>query len=160
MAADSARWRPARADDAEHIAALAAAALGAYGEAADLYVERIALAPDGCLALDRDGVLLGHFISHPWRRGAVPALHAPLGAIPADADCWYIHDVVIAPQARGGGFAAVALEIAARAARARHIDRLSLIAVGGADAYWTRLGFMPGPHPAPLPDAVYMERPG
>lgn len=158
MAADPARWRPARAGDAEGIAALAAVALGSYGEAAVLYGERIALAPDGCLALERDGTLIGHFISHPWRRGAVPELHAPLGAIPADADSWYIHDVVISPEARGGGFAAAALEIVARAATAHGIDRLSLIAVGGADAYWGRLGFTPGPHVTALPDAVYMER--
>lgn len=158
MAADPPRWRAARADDAEGIAELAAAALGAYGEAAELYTERIALAPDGCLALDRAGELLGHFISHPWRRGDVPALHAKLGAIPADADSWYVHDVVISPDARGGGFAAAALEMVSAAARVHGIERLSLIAVGGADGYWGRLGFTPGPHVTALPDAVYMER--
>ncbi len=159
MAADPPHWRSARAGDAEGIAKLAAAALGAYGEAAELYAERIALAPDGCLALERDGELVGHFISHPWRRGAVPELHAKLGAIPANADSWYIHDVVISPDARGGGFAAAALEIVSRAARTHGIARLSLIAVGGADGYWGRLGFAPGPHATALPDAVYMERP-
>lgn len=146
--------------DAEAIAALAAAALGPYGESAAAYAERIALAPEGCLVLARGDDILGHFLSHPWRRGAVPEINAMLGTIPDDADCWYVHDVVITPAARGGGFAAAALDMAAAVARAGGINRLTLIAVGGADRFWHRLGFEPGEAERPLAaDKVYMERP-
>ncbi len=160
MAADAPAWRPARAEDAGAIAALAAAALGPYGESVAAYAERIALSPEGSLVLARGDDILGHFLSHPWRRGAVPEINAMLGAIPDDADGWYIHDVVIAPEARGGGFAATALEMIAAAARARGIGVLTLIAVGGADRFWRRLGFEPGAAARPLAaDKVYMERP-
>lgn len=160
MAAEPPRWRPARAADAEAVAALAAAVLGPYGEDAAVYAERIALAPDGCLVLARGDEILGHFLSHPWPRGAVPEINAMLGAIPAGADGWYVHDVVIVPEARGGGFAAAALEAVAAAARARDISLLTLIAVGGADRFWRRLGFEPGAAARPLAaDKVYMERP-
>lgn len=160
MAADP-RWRPARIADAEAIAARAAAALGAYGEAAAVYAERIALAPEGCLVLEHAGDIVGHFLSHPWRRGSVPQINAMLGALPEDADCWYVHDVVIAPEARRGGFAEAALEIVATAARAQGFDRLTLIAVGGADRYWQRLGFEAVSNQAErelAADKVYMER--
>ncbi|MDQ8756418.1 GNAT family N-acetyltransferase [Sphingosinicella sp. LHD-64] len=160
MAAEPPRWRPARVADAGAIAALAAAVLGPYGEDAAIYAERIALAPEGCLVLARGDEILGHFLSHPWPRGAVPEINALLGAIPDDADGWYVHDVVIAPEARGGGFAASALATIAVAARARGIDRLTLIAVGGADRFWSRHGFEPGEAERPLAaDKVYMERP-
>lgn len=159
MAAEPPRWRPARAADAEAIARLAAAMLGPYGEDAAVYAERIALAPEGCLVLTRGDAILGHFLSHPWPRGAVPEINVMLGVIPDDADGWYVHDVVIVPEARGGGFAATALETIAAAARDRGIDRLTLIAVGGADGFWRRLGFEPGKAERPLaPNKVYMER--
>jgi GNAT superfamily N-acetyltransferase len=155
------RWRPARTGDAGAIAARAAAMLGPYGEGTEVYAERIALAPDGCLVLAQGDRILGHFLSHPWRRGVVPALNAMLGAIPDDPDCWYVHDVVITPEARGGGFAEIALEIVAAAARVRGLDRFTLIAVGGADLFWQRLGFaaVSGADPGgPGPGTVYMER--
>jgi GNAT superfamily N-acetyltransferase len=161
LAAEPPRWRPARAADAGAIAARAAAMLGPYGEAADVYAERIALAPEGCVVLARGDEVLGHFLSHPWRRGKVPALNAMLGALPDDPDCWYVHDVAIAPEARGGGFAASALEIVASAARARGLDRFTLIAVDGADGFWRRLGFAPAREAdpgGPEPNIVYMER--
>ena len=41
----TAQWRPAIVADAPRIAALARAELGDYGEAADLYAERIGLSP-------------------------------------------------------------------------------------------------------------------
>ncbi len=159
MAAEPPRWRPARAADAGAIAARAAAMLGPYGEAAEVYAERIALAPEGCLVLTQGDRMLGHFLSHPWRRGVVPALNAMLGAIPDDPDCWYVHDVVIAPAARGGRFAGTALEIVADAARAHGLVWFTLIAVGGADRFWQRLGFEPVPAERGFEaDKIYMER--
>lgn len=62
------QWRLATAADAPDIATLARAELGAYGEAADLYAERIALSPEGCWVLADGDALIGHCISHPWHR--------------------------------------------------------------------------------------------
>ncbi|MEP9400677.1 GNAT family N-acetyltransferase [Sphingomonas sp. VNH70] len=156
-----AEWRSATAGDAPAVAALARAALGDYGEAAELYAERIALAPAGCHVLTAGDRIVGHCISHPWRRFAPPAMHALLGAIPDDADCWYLHDVVVAPEARGQGAVERLLPVLADAARAAGIGTLALIAVGGADRYWARLGFHAAGGGATGfgPDARYMERP-
>ncbi|WP_162233679.1 GNAT family N-acetyltransferase [Sphingomonas sp. Leaf62] len=157
----TAQWRPARADDAPSIAALARAELGEYGEAADLYAERIALSAEGCWVLADDGTVVGHCISHPWHRLAPPAMHTLLGDLPPSADCWYLHDVVVAPVARGTRAVERLLPILDDIATRRAIPVLALIAVGGADAYWARQGFIAAPGGAAGfgADAVYMERP-
>ncbi len=156
----TAAWRPATVSDAPAIAALAKAELGDYGEAADLYAERIALAPAGCHVLVVNDRVVGHCISHPWHRAAPPAMHAMLGGIPMDADCWYLHDVVVAREVRGARAVEHLLPILTDAARQRGIDTLALIAVGGADGYWAKLGFHPVVSGADGfgADAVYMER--
>ncbi|MEN2746990.1 GNAT family N-acetyltransferase [Sphingomonas sp. T9W2] len=154
-------WRPAVASDATAIAALARAELGDYGEAAELYAERIALAPDGCWVLvDEADTILGHCISHPWVRRAPPAMHTRLGTLPSRADCWYLHDVVVAPQARGTKAVERLLPILNAVAISRAIPTLALIAVGGADRYWSRQGFVAtnGGAEGFGADAVYMER--
>ena len=160
MAAEPPHWRPARAGDADAIAALAAAALGPYGESAQVYAERIALAPEGCLVLEQGGAVLGHFISHPWPRGSAPEVDKLVGSLPAGSDCWHVHDAVISPDIRGGNLAGRALDMVAMTAAGRGFDRLSLIAVGGADRFWSRHGFAPAQANPPFaPDKVYMERP-
>ncbi len=154
-------WRPATPADARAIATLARAELGDYGEVADLYAERIVLSPDGCWVLADGDALIGHCISHPWHRLAPPAMHAMLGAIPVDADCWYLHDVVVAPAGRGTKAVERLLPILSRIASTHRIETLALIAVGGADAYWFRQGFVavPGSADGFGEDAVYMEAP-
>lgn len=155
-----AEWRPAVASDATAIAALARAELGDYGEAAELYAERIVLAPDGCWVLGGGDAIIGHCISHPWRRFNPPAMHALLGRLPPDADCWYLHDVVVAPAARGTKAVERLLPILSDIAVRNGITTFALIAVGGADAYWARQGFVAATGGAAGfgEDAVYMER--
>jgi hypothetical protein len=154
------QWRPAVPTDATAIATLARAELGDYGEAADLYAERIDLSPEGCWVRADGDTLIGHCISHPWHRFAPPAMHTLLGSIPARVDCWYLHDVVVAPVGRGTKAVERLLPILASTAAAHGIAILALIAVGGADAYWARQGFVATDSDADGfgSDAVYMER--
>lgn len=149
------------AADATAIAALARAELGDYGEAAKLYAERIALSPDGCWVLTQNDAVVGHCISHPWVRRAPPAMHMRLGRLPSRPDCWYLHDVVVAPPARGTKAVERLLPILSGTAARHNIATLALIAVGGADAYWSRQGFVAtnGGAEGFGADAVYMERP-
>lgn len=150
-------WRPAAIADAPAITANAQAVLGSYGEEFAVYAERIVLAPGGCFVLADSDRVVGHFLSHPWRRGRPPAMNAMLGAIPADTDCWYIHDVAVLPEARGAGAVAAILE---QMARVTQPLPLALVAVGGADGYWRRHGFSAaaGDGSAFGPGAIYMER--
>lgn len=139
-----ARWRAMAPADLPAVAAIADAVHPLYPEPPEVPAERLALFPAGCLvAAGADGDRLGYAISHPGRLGQPPALAIRLGALPANADCLYLHDVALLPRARGMGLgeAVVAhLRAMARDAGFRH---LALVAVNGSAPYWHRHGFRP-----------------
>lgn len=106
-----------------------------------VFEERLCLYPQGCLALEEDGRLLGYALTHPWRFGSPPALNSLLGRIPGDATTYYVHDVALLPAARGKGHAGQVGERLARHALDAGFDNLSLVAVNNSQAFWERLGF-------------------
>jgi N-acetylglutamate synthase-like GNAT family acetyltransferase len=158
-------WRRAESSDAADIARLSKAHLGLYAEGVEVFDERIRLAPEGCYVLEADGAIIGYFTSHPWLRQKPPALHQMLEQIPGDADCWYVHDVAVDPAGRGGGAVAQIIDrVLADAARLGYRVAM-LVAVSGADGYWSKLGFEDVTTEALRKklrdygdDAVYMER--
>lgn len=137
----SIHWRPAALADTGDIARLSTAHLGLYAEGASVFAERIRLAPEGCFVLARNRQIVGYFCSHPWVRKKPPALHQTLGTIPAEADCWYVHDVAVDPSARGGGVVAEVCERAFAVAADKGFRTAMLVAVSGAGSYWAKLGF-------------------
>ena len=158
-------WRPATPGDAAKIARLSTAHLGLYAEGADVFDERIRLAPEGCYVLEADGTVIGYFISHPWTRKSPPALHQMLDVIPTSADCWYVHDVAVDKQARGTGVVSDIFNRIGETAKGRGFPVAMLVAVSGAAHYWRKLGFEDATTEALRcklrdygEDAVYMER--
>lgn len=139
----SAEWRPMAAADLAAVTAISDAVHLRYRESAATYIERLALYPAGCRMLwAPDGRIIGYLISHPWRRADPPALDAVLGAIPVDADTYYLHDIALLPAARGTGAGTAATAfVAEQAARAGFGD-VTLIAVNGADSFWAAQGFL------------------
>ena len=113
-----------------------------YPEDEAVFVERLKLAPAGCHVLaGADGVLLGYLVSHPWPDATLPALNSRLGAIPPGTRNWYIHDLALLPEGRGGGAAGrVVAQIAEHALRAGHAS-LALVAVNNSTGFWQRQGF-------------------
>ncbi|XKH35702.1 GNAT family N-acetyltransferase [Azospirillum doebereinerae] len=80
-----------------------------YPEDRAVFAERLALFPEGCRLAERDGRVLGYGVMHPGLLGVPPPLDAPLGALPAVADCLYLHDIALLPDTRGLGLGAKAL---------------------------------------------------
>jgi len=159
------QWRSATLSDTAHIARLSKAHLGVYAEGEEIFAERIRLAPEGCFVLTNSTSTVGYFFSHPWIRQKPPALHQMLGEIPAASDCWYVHDVAVDADARGGGVVASICERALDIARSKGFRTAMLVAVSGAGSYWQRLGFKDATTEALRlklkdygDDAVYMER--
>ncbi len=136
-------WRPMRPADIPAVAAISDAVHGTYTEHADIYAERLQLYPAGCWMLERAGEALGYLISHPWQGDRPPALNAPILAVPAAADRYYLHDLALLPQARGAGAAAEAVQLVADEADSTGFARITLTAVNGADAFWRKQGFLP-----------------
>jgi GNAT superfamily N-acetyltransferase len=101
------------------------------------FASRLALFPAGCLAVGDK--LAGYAVAHPWA-GPAPRLGTRLGALPAAADHLLIHDVALAPAARGQGLVAAAV---ARFAGLGFAE-LRLVAVHGTAPVWARHGFVAG----------------
>ena len=134
-------WRPMRADDLDAVAAISAAVHGDYAETLATYEERLALYPAGCITLEEAGAPVGFLISHPWHAGKSPALNQQLGAIPRENADYYLHDIALLPQTRGSGAGKAALAYVIAHARSRGFERVTLVAVNGADRFWSTQGF-------------------
>lgn len=102
-------------------------------------IERLRLFPEGCFVLDDNSTICGYAVTHPIRKDQPPALNTLLGAIPSDADQYYIHDFVILPSHRGRGLSSAGvakiLDIAQR------YETTSLTSVYSTGAFWGRFGF-------------------
>jgi GNAT superfamily N-acetyltransferase len=134
-------WRHLRAADLPHVHAIQHDVHVALQEDDAVLAERIALAPAGCFLLERGTAALGYVLSHPWHLAAPPALNQSLGAIPADADCWYIHDLALREAARGGGHGRAMARRLLDQARALGFRHAALIAVYGSSPFWEIFGF-------------------
>ncbi len=134
-------WRAMRSADLPGVVAVAGAAHPDLFESPEVFAEKLALFANGCFALDEGCALIGYAFAHPWR-GAPPALNHFLGAIPQDSDHLYVHDVALADAARGRGAGAAVVPRLVATARAAGLPALELVAVGGAERFWARHGFV------------------
>lgn len=122
-----------------------------YREDAQVLGSRIVVAPTCCWgAFGQARELQAYILSHPWPAAAPPPIGQALAA-PPPTDNWFVHDLAIAPAARGAGLGRALVARAADAARALGLRRGDLVAVQGAHAFWSRLGYAaPQPLPGPL----------
>ena len=134
-------WRAMTAADLPEVAAISAAVHDRYGESAEVYAERLALWPTGCFVWQRRDAIAGLLVAHPWHRATSPELGALLGAIPQDADSLYLHDIALLPETRGQGAGKTATQLVIDLARQAGYRDLTLVAVNGAEAFWTTQGF-------------------
>lgn len=136
-------WRPMREDDLDGVLALADRCHPGLPESRAVFAERLALYPQGCLVLPGADGVAGYAIAHPIRRLEPPPLGTLLGAIAPDADQFYIHDVVVAPERRGGGMSGLA--VARLLVLAADYPSAALVSVYGTAGFWSRFGFRPEP---------------
>lgn len=106
------------------------------------FASRIAIAKGCCRVAERDGELCGYILAHPWPSGRPPAVDTVLDTPSDDADrILYVHDLSVSSTAAGTGFGRQLVDSALDAARQLGLQRVELVAVPGAQAYWRRLGF-------------------
>lgn len=136
-------WQPLQATDMDGVAAIAAQLHPALTERLEVLAEKLRLFPAGCRKLVAGDAMCGYALAHPWLLAEPPALDAFLSTLPADADCLFIHDVAVLPEARGSGAAAAYMAEAEAVARADHWPAIALIAAYGTVRLWQRFGFRP-----------------
>lgn len=96
------------------------------------------------MAARRAGALIGYLLAHGWPRGSPPAVGTVLNPLAA-RDVLFLHDLALAPAARGLGVGERLVAAALDAARRDGLTDADLIAVEGAAGYWRRLGFREAP---------------
>jgi GNAT superfamily N-acetyltransferase len=142
-------WAPAAHADLAEIGAIAARIHPELPERPEVFEERWRLFPAGCQVLaDRSGRIAGYGLSYPWKLRAIPPLDAFIGRLPSDADCLYVHDVAVLPEARGQRAAHRYVQWARGAATALHIPSLACVSVYGTYTLWERFGFSTVASPA------------
>lgn len=134
-------WRALTTLDLPVIEAIAAKVHPDFPEDLQIFAERQKLYPEGTRLLELDGAPAGYILSHPWQVGSVPELNALLGAIPANADTYYVHDLALLNPARGTGAAAMIVGEILRHARLHGFQTVSLVAVNGSLPFWHKHGF-------------------
>ncbi len=112
-----------------------------YPEDPAVFANRLELFGHGCLIAEEDGQILGYCIAHPGVVGDPPPLDTVLAALPAQADCLYIHDVALLPAARGRHLGVALARRMEEVARAHGFDRIGLTAVNNSDGFWGSLGY-------------------
>ena len=137
------RWRAMEAGDLDGVVAVARIAFPDHPEGRACFEERLALAPASCFVLEGERGVAGYLIAYPWPRGAIPPLDTLLGGLPKSRESWYLHDLALLPEARGGGNA--------RAGLALLFDQLdapiALVSVNESAAFWQAQGFVPQDSP-------------
>jgi ribosomal protein S18 acetylase RimI-like enzyme len=156
-------WRRMTQADLDAVVEVARVSFPDHPEDRAVFAERLALHPAGCYALGAPAQ--GYLVAYPWRADQIPPLNTGLGAIPADADLIYLHDLALAPEARGGGRAARAVVRLLHEAGEARWPAVALVAVNEAAPFWRKLGFQERETPAIRdklksygPDARYMVR--
>jgi GNAT superfamily N-acetyltransferase len=135
-------WTGAARADLAAISAIAARIHAELPERPEVFEERWRFYPAGCQVLsDRSGRIAGYGLSFPWKLRAIPPLDKLLGRLPEDADCLYVHDVAVLPEARGQRAAQFYIEWARCAAAALHLPNLACVSVYGTYVMWERFGF-------------------
>ena len=138
------QWRPMTAGDLDGVVAVARVAFPDHPEGRACFVERLALAPDTCFVLAGEGRGAGYLIAYPWPLEAIPPLDTLLGALPSNRDSWYLHDLALLPEARGGGNARAGLDLLFAGIDAP----IALVSVNESAAFWQAQGFAPMGSPA------------
>lgn len=139
--AQAPHWRVLSPDELPRVDAIAALVHPQLPERSEVLAEKLALFPIGCFAFVCGGIMQGYALAHPWRLFDAPALDSFLYAIPGDADCLFLHDVALLPQARGHGAVILLMRRLHELAQSQNLPFISCMSVYGTEKMWARHGF-------------------
>ncbi|WP_075291543.1 GNAT family N-acetyltransferase [Pararhizobium arenae] len=135
------QWRQATPDDLGAILAIQNIAHADFPEDEAVLAERLRLCPKGCFVLVKGDEIDGYLLSHPWTRLRPPPLNRPLGALPPEADCWYLHDLALLPKTRGSGAGTAIVSQLTALATEEGFPAIGLVSVGGSRPFWRKQHF-------------------
>ena len=134
--------RPAQEEDVAAIFALQKHCYSEnFHESEKAFLSKINGAKGFCWVAERHNTLLAYLMSVPAKTTYLPCLNTENYQQPEGADILYLHDMAIAPQARGLGLKRLLLDKALACAEQAHFTRAVLIAVQNSVPIWEKEGF-------------------
>lgn len=138
-------WRPMAPKDVATVVAIADVVHVNYPEDPAVFANRLHLFGPGCLIAEAEDKAVGYCLAHPGKVGAPPPLNTVLAGLPGNADCLYLHDVALLPEARGRHLGVALARLLEEIALTHGFDRIALTAVNHSDGFWERLGYQVRP---------------
>lgn len=136
-------WRPMTEADLDGVVQVAMKSFPDHPEDRHCFANRLDLNGAGCFILaDKAGTVKGYLVAYPWHRNQAPALNTLIDVLPTQSDSYYLHDLAIDPEVRGGGHTRAVVENLAGFAKDAGYQRVSLVAVNNASGFWQRNGFV------------------
>jgi diaminopimelate decarboxylase/GNAT superfamily N-acetyltransferase len=158
-----ARVRHIAEDDWDEIEQIEAGAYTAGGltEGRAALESRARVSPETCFVVELGQRVVGYVLALPYPPFQYPDLHG-LEVAGHESSNLHLHDMVISEDMRGRGLGKFLLHHLMLTARARLFERISAVAVGGAETFWSANGFH-AHRGADIPpsygaDAVYLSR--
>ncbi|MCI3275124.1 GNAT family N-acetyltransferase [Streptomyces cylindrosporus] len=163
MSGDGVRIRHLADADWDAVVELESHAYAALGlsEGRAALRSRADASPETCFVLDVGGQPAGYLLALPYPPFKYPDLERSEPAGARATRNLHLHDLVVTERLRGRGLGQCLLEHLSLAAGARGFERISLIAVGRSERFWSARGFTAYPGIAPGgygANAVYMSR--
>ncbi|WP_068088686.1 GNAT family N-acetyltransferase [Polycladidibacter stylochi] len=137
------QWQPMQAQHLPQVIAMMAAIYPDLPEDKASIERKLQLYPKGCkvLCASEQDEIVGYMLSHPWKIGCIPNLNRRIDAIPVKPDCYFLHDLALAPKIRGQGAAKQAISHVMALAQNEQLDLIALVSVEQAVPFWFNQGF-------------------
>ena len=110
-------------------------------ESPQSFLAKLAASPSTCFVAVQDTTVVGYLVAVPADSRSPPALNRDSFEIPGEPDCLYLHDLSVAPAARGTGVAEALIEAFLSRLKQLGFSQARLTAVNDSAAYWARHGF-------------------
>lgn len=102
---------------------------------------KLQAAPQSCFVAEHQGQVVGYLLSLPWTLHQLPALDSQTCRLPDQPNCFYLHDLAVAPTGRGLGVGQKLVRAFFAALALSRLQAACLIAVQDSGAFWQRWGF-------------------
>ncbi|MGJ8682857.1 GNAT family N-acetyltransferase [Paraglaciecola sp.] len=110
-------------------------------EELDVLKSKQSASPETCfVCVSNQGDFLGYLLAHPWSGAKPPKLFELLPHI-ENSDSLYLHDMAVSSSSKGLGIGRLMMAELIKIALQKGFKKITLVAVQGADSYWSLLDF-------------------
>lgn len=131
-------------------------------EELDVLKSKQSVSPETCfVCVSDEGDVLGYLLTHPWNGSEPPKLFEPLPDF-VNSNALFLHDMAVSSRSKGQGIGRSMMTELMKISAVKGMERITLVAVQGADSFWLLLGFkeIPGVNLCPSygKNAILMEK--